>query len=382
VKKDKIIIYLLFALLALYFMQGVLYQSGSTVSQFTLLCIFAISFIYFIISLFHKKDAFYFFWMLLLIINSVYFIVTGHYGDYWFQWYKNILFINLLYYPFYYFASKGALVKKDMLALFVMSIPVAIAQWFVYFVHREIIADASSLSTNDITNNASYFFALLIPFVFLFNKKRQILAWLSVAFLFYFVLIGAKRGAILVALMSILCFLRYQLKRSKVSAKTILGVLTGIVVVVIVAITIYQNNEYLQYRFEETQTGNSSSRDYIYTRIFNKWANADAINMLFGFGFIASYQIAGNFAHNDWLELLSSCGLLGGVTYLLLFISAFMMILKAQWTFEKKWLCLTVISIWLAMTLFSMFYCNEGRYPLIILLAYLLSSKSKSLENV
>ena len=87
----------------------------------------------------------------------------------------------------------------------------------------------------------------------------------------------------------------------------------SITVVVFLGYRYYLNNEYLQYRLELAAQGDTSNRDIIYSNIWNTWLNSDFFHLLFGYGFAAYLKLSGtgNFAHNDWLEILSNFGLLG-----------------------------------------------------------------------
>lgn len=68
--------------------------------------------------------------------------------------------------------------------------------------------------------------------------------------------------------------------------------------------------------FNQTLEGNSSGRDSIYSILWYEFLeNGSLFYCLFGFGADATISIAGNFAHNDWLELLINNGLLGIVLY-------------------------------------------------------------------
>ena len=104
--------------------------------------------------------------------------------------------------------------------------------------------------------------------------------------------------------------------------------------------------------------------------------------LIFGYGFASSLNLSGtgNFAHNDWLELLSNFGLLGVVLYASLFYTTVKYMLNKNFDIDKQLLIMTVMSIWFFTTLVSMSYTSSSGYIQSIILAYLIGDKSRSLE--
>ena len=136
---------------------------------------------------------------------------------------------------------------------------------------------------------------------------------------------GMKRGAIMIGLVCLIWFL-YRTYKSSKSNRSLIIFLTSIAIICGVAylIDFYNNSEYFQYRIEQTLEGNSSGRDSIYGSLWQYYINQDSLlNILLGNGAMHTIKIAGNFAHNDWLELLICQGLLGIVIYLAYFISLY-----------------------------------------------------------
>ncbi|KAA6348155.1 hypothetical protein EZS27_004361 [termite gut metagenome] len=372
--KKGIVVYLIFILFVIYYLQGFLYSSGSILSQGCLFLIIVISFLYFIRTVFHKNIAFYKLWTVLFLLNTVYFFFGGDYKNENVGMYKNIIMVSLIFYPFYYFSLKGWLNKKKLIIFFLIMIPITIIQYYVNISSHNV-----SFNEN-FTNNVSYSFVQLIPFVFLIDKKRKLTPWMLIAILLSFTLLGSKRGAIIVGSIAIILYLYFQLKTTK-TIKLYFFVILGIILIVLLSMQIIKNNDYLQSRYYQTIEGNSSGRDKIYSSIFNKWLNSDAKNFFLGFGFASSVTITdGTYAHNDWLELLSNCGLFGCVIYICLFIVAIRSIIKSNWNLDKRILMTTIILMWFATTLFSVWYTSSHTYPNVMLIAYLLGTASKSLE--
>lgn len=379
--KEKHIPFILLSLIILYFSQGALYTSGSIISQIALFLILGISSIFFIKTLFTKnKELFYNAWSALLLINVIGFTFTGSLSNtFHFGMFKGILISSLPFYPFYYFAKKGTLTSRHLIVLFLIMLPVSILQF--YYNKEQVLFNRIS-NNQDVVNNAAYMFVNLIPFLFLF-KRRKIVSVVGMLILIFFIIQGAKRGAMLVGSFGLVLFLFYQLRTidKKHRLKGYAITLLGIIVMIYYTYGSFLENEFLIKRMELLSEGGVSGRDIIYANIFNNWYNSDNLfNFLFGYGFAGSQKLAyGSFAHNDWLELLSNFGILGVSIYMILFYSSFKLLRKSNWNPDKKIIFTTVVSMWFLITLFSMGYTSTDGYLRALLLAFLIGSKEKDL---
>ena len=163
----------------------------------------------------------------------------------------------------------------------------------------------------------------LFPFVFLLRKKI-IWQYVVLGYIMYFVVIGLKRGAIIISLFMILWFVLVQTKSVSKGKKAVAVLLT----VVLLAIGLhfisqfYESSDYFQHRVEKTMEGSSSNRNWIYSSLWNHYINNNnLLEFSFGEGAFHTVNISGFMAHNDWLELLIDCGLFGVVVYLVYWIS-------------------------------------------------------------
>ena len=380
--KEKHIQFVISTFLIIYFAQGVLYPSGSIISQTALLVILLISSMYMIKSFLMRgnKNLFYIVWTALLLLNVVSFVFTGKLSNpHHFGMFKGVLISLLTFYPFFYFAQKNILISKHLVWFFIAMLPIAILQFF--FNKEQILLERIG-GNEDLVNNAAYGFVNLIPFLFLI-KKNKILPLIGMLVLIFFIIQGAKRGAIVVGGVGLLVFVYYQLRtvEKKYRVRGYLFAFIGIVIVSYFTYNLYFENEFLIHRMQLMLEGDSSARDRIFDKIFYGWYNSDNIlNFLFGFGFAGSQKLAaGSFAHNDWLELLSNFGLLGVSIYLILFYSAYKYIRNSYWDTDKKILMFAVVSMWFLITLFSMGYTSNGGYSRAIILAYLVGNKKSGL---
>ena len=144
----------------------------------------------------------------------------------------------------------------------------------------------------------------------------------------------------------------------KTSRRNSFLIIVGIIAVTIIGLDYFREDAYLMTRIDQTAMGRSSGRDDIYNDIW-KYCMVDhfSINtLLFGFGFNSSLKMTINMAHNDWLELLSCCGLLGISLYIVFFVQN----LRECWNFKNdKALRLSLLLLtimWFVKTFFSMAY--------------------------
>ena len=77
-------------------------------------------------------------------------------------------------------------------------------------------------------------------------------------------------------------------------------------------------NEYFAYKMTEATDGASGREDsytFIWNYFLNKLDSGNYLNCIFGEGANASVRITGNYAHNDWLEILTNQGIFGIIIY-------------------------------------------------------------------
>lgn len=370
---DKFFRETLYLLLALYFSQGALYETGSIIGKLALFLILLICFFYFFKTLIikSKKPLFYYVLVLFVFMNILGFIITGNYGEAELSQIKSILTALLPFFPFYYFSYKNNLNKNDLLRFFLIMLPVTI--WLFY---SNIINTLSNRmgGSEDVVSNTSYLFVMLMPYIFFWHKK--IFSNVSLILLLYFVIQGSKRGALLVLLVGILIFLIYQIlkvePKKRIFSLFVTGLFSGIIGYI--SYLFYLSNEFFVDRWQEVNEG-GSGRDLIYSNIFNSWYNSDNIlNFLFGYGFMTSVQYSGsnNLAHNDWLEVLINFGFFGFLVYFLLISSLFLFVMDKNKNFTFRFVILAIVVMWVLKSLFSMYYMALSGAISFILMGYIL----------
>jgi hypothetical protein len=372
----------LLSLFVLYFALNCFFTDGSLVSQFCIVVIILISLVYFVKTLLLNENdtLLYYAWAWLLLLNLAGFILNpdlskGLTRD----MLKNVMGGMLPFFPFYYFAKKDLLNKTHLIVFAISLLPVFILQYVVN--ERTYLAQVENGSTN-MVNNITYLFAGLIPFIFLIKKNKYLSVSLMVVLMF-FIIQGAKRGAIFAGFAGLLMYFYYQIKLLDKNNK-VLGYLIVILIICGLGAFTYRtlmSNEFLLGRMTDMFEGDTSRRNVIYTTLFDAWFNSESLfNLIFGFGFAASVKIAGTYAHNDWLELLSNFGITGIFTYLFLFYAAVKCCRNTAWSFDKRIVMTTVTIIWFLITLVSMSYTDQGGFMQAILLGFLIGTKHYSLD--
>ncbi len=354
--------YFIIVLYVLYYLQGILYPSG-IIAQLIILIIILIGLFSFLTTIRHiNRHSPVLFWLsILYTLLTISFILgpkiiyASHLYDYipTLSQFKDSSVFCLSMFTGYRIGQKKQLPIKQ---LYITTIILTLLVIF-FFVKNSI--SYSSSDSESTTNNSAYSFLYLAPFIALIfsNYKKTSISICSLIFLF--VMAGAKRGAIVCMVIMAIIVMRWYHHYYKLNLKTI-GLFVFIVTIIgIYSVYHYYNNEYLQLRMESTLSGNSSGRDSIYSDLWNHWINETSIfRALFGNGTAQTCAIAGNYAHNDWLELLIDNGLIGVFVYAILFFSLFKLLKKYRKKINRySYLSISLwLYFWLMKSIFSMGY--------------------------
>ena len=328
--KDKLNTCNLYTLLwCIYYFEGATTTEGSMLGRLSLFGALAISFYCFYLCLTKLKLPRYFKGLntlvFMLSVYGAYRLIPGTEVNMGFttvarfDYLKNILMSILPIYAYYYFAAKGFVDRKWLMTWSLIFIALAIYSFFGYSMKRfSTYTTVSDLGSLDFTNNTAYLFVNILPILFFF-RKRPIIQYSLFFGVAAFTFFGMKRGAIIIM---VVCLLFYMLKsRSKMSSRT--KYLSLIISILFIAVGVneflsfYSQSDYFQLRTEETVMGESSHRDELYSTLFSYYFNQPSIvSILLGNGANATITIAGNPAHNDWLEILINQGALGFLIFL------------------------------------------------------------------
>ena len=311
------------------------------------------------------------------IYGSIYFLMQDKY--YYLQISLNSLVPIFL---FYYFAMEGKLTSDRIRIYLPILIPICIMLYYK-IENQELLQNGGE----ETTNNAGYYFVSLIPFLFFYSKK-PFLQFTFLGIILLYIIMGMKRGAILIGVFETMVLLYANMKNSSRRMKILFSILTFIIVVGINKYIDYMmnNSAFFMARVEDTMEGNSSGRDVIYENLWYKLlSEPEPFYFYLGRGAESTIKLVGKFAHQDWLETFCNNGLLGVVILFYFF-----------YTFGKNaWLSrvcfsemmfysfVTLFITTLSKTLFSMSIQNLD-LPITMLLgyfAYWMSQQTDNFEN-
>lgn len=273
--------------------------------------------------------------------------------------------VSLLSIPlFMTLGRKGVMTSRFYI---VATIALVLSALYYYWIMKAKLL-AALLNGQDITINASTVFLYILPIIIIL--KNRYISYSVLLVCVYFILDSAKRGNIVCAIPVILLFiiLTFRNKQVRFYEKSIFVVF--FLFAVSWGIKQYEQNEYLQQRMEDTMEGNSSGRDHIYENAWKVYSESQSVkNIILGYGFQGTVNIKqlGKYAHNDWLELLVDNGIVGALLYLYIFILLFKKIRREK-DLQKRYLLISIVSVWLLKTLFSMSYTIETAYILYFML--------------
>ena len=141
-----------------------------------------------------------------------------------------------------------------------------------------------------------------------------------------FILMGMKRGAILIGAVCMIWFLMEMFRTAK-RYKKLLIVLVSTVVVVLISYLVWyllQTSDFFNQRLQATIEGNMSGRNVLFITFLNYFLyDTTAFQFLFGSGANATLEVSVNYAHTDWLELAINQGVLGFVLYVIYWVCFF-----------------------------------------------------------
>lgn len=382
------------ALWSLYYLQGILYSSGGIISRGVLLIIMLLSLYYMVVS-FRKYKMPTFLKTVAVFVGMfiVYFFVsyvnpTPIYVNFTMEqqvtaWgtLKTLLMSLLPIYAYYHFGQKGLLTEHNI-PKYTICLLCLTTLMFIRTQNNNII-DAMSMGSDqeEFTNNIAYNFLGLIPLL-VFLYKKPTLQYMALIYAMVFILLGMKRGAILIGILCVIYFMyqSYNSANRKLRKRIVALSVIALVGFAYFASDFMASSDYFQYRVEDTMAGNSSGRDVIYSTLWEHMFARNSIGeILLGEGINQTVAIAGLNAHNDWLELGVNMGLLGVFIYIIYFVALGINTLNVRkynkTVFASLMLCCVIM---FASSLFSMSY-NSLSLATTICLGYCLGqSKQKN----
>lgn len=354
----------------IYYLQGIAYARGSIISIIMLgiILLVSVNCALKITKWTHKPKYFsglnvllimfsiYGFYYIFINPSTVNYPISGK-NIRTFDYIKSIYLSLLPIYAFYYFTEKGYLTEERLQKwgiVFLCSVALSYFQSQQEELQR--IMERGS-TREEVTNNAGYLFLSCLPMMVLYRRK-PLLQYTGLAVIMAFIVLGMKRGAIVMGGISAIFFMIQTIKTSKGKTKFIIIFLTGLICAGAIYFFVYQmeHSEFLMFRIQQTMDGNSSGRDDLYSFFLTHFMEKTGIIHYFlGRGANGTLEIHYNFAHNDWLEIAINQGLIGLFIYLFYWFCFYKTWRNARKS-EGKTIMGLYLLIYFALTFFSMSY--------------------------
>jgi len=182
--------------------------------------------------------------------------------------------------------------------------------------------------TEDKGSNAVYYILPVVPFLINYSKRKTLI--FSIVFILS--LISLKRSAAIIVALSMLWI--FFCSRKKII--NIAGIFSKLIVIGALAIFLLfgflaSRMDSLQDRLLSIADDGGSHRDLIYAYAWSIIDNTDNFHRFVGYGPRFFWYIDDNIqaAHNDFLEIAISCGIIGEALFLLLHVFLIRLLYKA-----------------------------------------------------
>ena len=358
--------YVYIVLWMLYYLQEILMLRG-VIAQLIFVLLMLMSFYALIQVNFRYRISPYLKWLnIMLVILSIYGLIpviggwtlTGVIqGMSWmnYVYLQTILSSILPVYAFYYYSIKKELTLNSFNVVFVVFLAFSIIAFY-----QNLFSETERLEKDEITNNAGFFFVPLIPMLNLL-KLKNVWIYIFLIIIAAFMLMSMKRGAILAGgVMGILFVIHHFRGKSLRHLMNILILsIAAMYAIFLYVIEQYSKSSYFQTRVEQTLSGNSSGRTYIYENYWRYFVeHTNTLEFIIGNGANATKALLGQYAHNDWLEFAINQGVLGVVLYLV-----YWTVLVREWRhyrgpIECRWVLGDIIIAYFLISLYSMSFAD------------------------
>lgn len=214
---------------------------------------------------------------------------------------------------------------------------------------------------------SAVFVQILILVRMMLHKKKRAIAFMIVPMACY--LMGSSRTYLVVGFFLLVIGWYLVCKSRKLFWGTVLPL--SALLILLVGMSALGNK--IAYTLDERQFGDfwyriTSSRSYLWEQYLRAWQKTPLFNKLLGNHLEFTLRITERWAHNDFLELLCSFGILGVVQYCAVLRRLF----ASCWNGRAipRLLRICAVMVWLFNALFNMHYvyfCAMLGYPLLVL---------------
>lgn len=211
------------------------------------------------------------------------------------------------------------------------------------------------------------FIQILIIVLQVIHRQKNVLAWMLLPL--YCGFMGSSRTYLVIGCLLFVISWYISCKKKKYFWLTLLP-MAGFFALMLVNSSMGQK---IRFTLDESQYGDfwfriTSGRSVLWSDSLNAWNQRPVLNKLLGCDINFTFKITDKWAHNDFIEILCSFGIVGVVLYIALMLN----MLKNSW----KGICLpwiikaSVITIWVFNAFFNMHYvyfCAMLSYPFLVL---------------
>jgi len=270
---------------------------------------------------------------------------------------KLLMFSLLAYIPASQFTRNKILNSKIITFYFFVLWGLSI---IVYFANYNLVYE--HYGSNIVINNAGYLVLALLPLCFVVNIPIRILYLLSCMI---FCFMSAKRGAAIEsAIFAIIIY--YMSLKHFTKYKKILLWLLGCGIAYGAYYYFVDDISAIFLRFDRDGVGSESRNQVVYD-IISGYLSGDFIDIVFGFGALSTVRFAGNYAHNDFLEVLCNYGLLGFFFLIYIYVCAIKKycIIKVTNSYTSNILLIALLTCVFKSFVSMNFYSPEGALAML-----------------
>ena len=319
---------------------------------------------------------FFFLYGILLIING--------YNPSWVGYYSSGKFLMDIFesispiFVFYYFGLHNKIDDKWFQYIFILFFIGVCAEHISGAMFQYSKRFLGSEADIDITNNSGYYWASLLAMIPFFDGKT-LLQYIMMAIITVMSVISNKFGAILCVAVIDVYLLWNIIKGARRNKKVFIIVISICLLFAgyYYLLQISANSDILTLSLDD----NANGRDTMYPLILRTFMQQDNIfHFIFGNGAQGTIHILGFSAHNDWLEIAMSMGLVGLFVYLIYWIKFFRTYLLSKEILKRN-LTLVIgsfIILYFGKTMFSMSIYEISIYAAAPL-GYCMAKYTKSL---
>ena len=236
----------------------------------------------------------------------------------------------------------------------------------------------------DIMNSGrdAYFICMILLIWTLSMKSKYRIV--AIAILCILCITSLKRSVIVIAIFTILAHLYDFITNKKISqSKKMLLLFSFTIGIIYLINNTFEVSTDVVERFQSIKDDGGSGRDSIYMLLWNNIQNFDSKELIFGRGYSSVYDLIGLQAHNDFLQIIHSIGIIGLAIYILIYICCISKILSLKVTNhvnKNLKLCSAVIIISFAFT--GYLNCFIVNPPIVTPFIFLLGIHIGAIDNI